>query len=364
MPATFRFDVGDHGATGDGVTDDHPAIQAALDAARAAGGGIVELPPGIYGLGGGRLQVPARTCLRGAGRRATVIRLLAGWAGAAGRDRYDGYSVIEGYPGDRLVGITLSSFTIDANESANRRAISASGHRLHSGLVDLRRVEDLTYGGLETINPYTYGLAAWDCSDVVVDGCRTSISTSGVYDQLDGLHLAGASRVMVTSNLIDQGSGGTDGDDAIAIGDGSSGARDVVVAGNIVRGGANGAGITVWNDGGTVEGVVITGNDLWSCSNVAIHTAWTDYGGTTKDVALSENLIRDVTGENPSYGIVLGELFGNDPPCRDIACHGNTILRSGSGGATGQVRGANGTRLHVVAGRRSVNVAVGDNFFG
>ena len=38
-----RIDVRAHGATGDGVTDDAPAIQRALDA--AAGGGTVVLPP-------------------------------------------------------------------------------------------------------------------------------------------------------------------------------------------------------------------------------------------------------------------------------------------------------------------------------
>ncbi|MFC8873240.1 NosD domain-containing protein [Streptomyces ardesiacus] len=44
-------DVTKYGARGDGVTDDLAAIQAALDAAYAAGGGIVYLPPGrTYGI--------------------------------------------------------------------------------------------------------------------------------------------------------------------------------------------------------------------------------------------------------------------------------------------------------------------------
>ena len=37
-----------YGAIGDGTTDDTAAIQAAIDAAEAAGGGIVLLPPGTY----------------------------------------------------------------------------------------------------------------------------------------------------------------------------------------------------------------------------------------------------------------------------------------------------------------------------
>lgn len=47
-PYSGRFDVKDFGAIGDGSTDDTAAITAAIDAARAAGGGIVWFPAGTY----------------------------------------------------------------------------------------------------------------------------------------------------------------------------------------------------------------------------------------------------------------------------------------------------------------------------
>ena len=46
------FDVTDYGAVHDGSTDDTPAIQGAIDAAEAAGGGVVFFPRGVYAVSG------------------------------------------------------------------------------------------------------------------------------------------------------------------------------------------------------------------------------------------------------------------------------------------------------------------------
>jgi hypothetical protein len=42
------FNIMDYGAVGDGSTNDTNAIIAAIDAAGAAGGGVVYVPPGTY----------------------------------------------------------------------------------------------------------------------------------------------------------------------------------------------------------------------------------------------------------------------------------------------------------------------------
>lgn len=66
-------DVTDHGATGDGSTDDGAAFEAAIAAAEDAGGGAVTVPAGTYVLRR-RLILSSGVVLRGAGRDATVLR--------------------------------------------------------------------------------------------------------------------------------------------------------------------------------------------------------------------------------------------------------------------------------------------------
>lgn len=64
------------GALGDGVHDDTAAINAALEAARVAGGGTVLLPPGTYMVTG--LTIGSYVTLRGSGIDATRIKLIDG----------------------------------------------------------------------------------------------------------------------------------------------------------------------------------------------------------------------------------------------------------------------------------------------
>ncbi|WP_395664730.1 glycosyl hydrolase family 28-related protein [Methylocella sp.] len=60
-------------ATGDGVTNDAPAIQAAIDKASKNGGGRVFLPAGVYNLGYTGIYIRAGVAIQGAGRTATKI---------------------------------------------------------------------------------------------------------------------------------------------------------------------------------------------------------------------------------------------------------------------------------------------------
>jgi len=118
-------------ARGDGRADDGPAIQAALDAAAAAGGGVVYLPAGTYQLGSIREQAGVRffilnyqsgVSLVGAGRELTLLRAPAGMP--------DQTRIISANSADgksRVVGAAFHDFTIDGNAANQPKARSAVG---------------------------------------------------------------------------------------------------------------------------------------------------------------------------------------------------------------------------------------------
>jgi len=76
MAATDAFfNVVDYGTHGDGIQDDTHAIQDAIDAAAAAGGGIVLLPAGLY-LVGGTLNITTNgITIFGANTKAATIKV-------------------------------------------------------------------------------------------------------------------------------------------------------------------------------------------------------------------------------------------------------------------------------------------------
>lgn len=128
---SLALNVKDFGALGNGVADDMPAIQAALDAAKAAGGGHVYVPDGTYLLssmttGGNGLMIWSNTKLE-LSKGATIKRNSAG----------DSMIRVGGTPGDVTVtlyggqsNIEIFGGTWDCNKTGfpSNCNIITSGH--------------------------------------------------------------------------------------------------------------------------------------------------------------------------------------------------------------------------------------------
>lgn len=71
-----RVSVKDFGAIGDGITDDTIAVQAAIDYVAEYGGGVVDVPIGIYVVNG--LLVTGNVFLQGESKNDSVLKLKSG----------------------------------------------------------------------------------------------------------------------------------------------------------------------------------------------------------------------------------------------------------------------------------------------
>ncbi len=109
------FNVLDYGALNDASVNSQPMIQAAIQAAHDAGGGIVYLPPGTYGLmvnakDTGSIQVLDNVFLKGAGQGETVLRLMDGSVD-------DIVGLVRSPWGQVTSNWGIADFTIDGNQA-------------------------------------------------------------------------------------------------------------------------------------------------------------------------------------------------------------------------------------------------------
>lgn len=242
------FNVKNYGAVGNGIADDTSAVQNAITAAAAVGGGTVFLPPGTY-LINAALTIassPASVSVVGSSRGVSIVKTSSTTANA--------FTVTS-------VGVvSFRQFTIAAATSSSGSGISvATGGNL---VVDTVAISGFANGIATTasalyaqnalVNGSTAGLAQTGASSTstVIGGQYTSGSGSGIT--VSGLNTAlqivGAT-VGGSSIAIDLGSGAS----MYAYGVINSGGSLVVgyranaAAGAIFHQGCN------WGDGGVTD---------------------------------------------------------------------------------------------------------------
>ena len=159
------YDVVDYGATGDGTTDDTAAIQAAIDAAATAGGGIVYIPPSST-------PYMVTSSLNIAGDNITIEG--GGWGSvikaANSFDNSSGGQVFYTNGYDNLV---FREFKIDGNR-ANLSDLTAIGINVHQStnvLIDHVAVVDSSYDG------FYIGYSTTPSENVIIRNCYIDNAT-------------------------------------------------------------------------------------------------------------------------------------------------------------------------------------------
>lgn len=137
-----------YGATGDGSTDDTTAIQDAVDAVSAAGGGVIFFPAGTYKTTSA-IDVPAKCILRGAARVATVLDIEHTGHGITLTGSYSGVESLK--VAQRDSGTVGSGIRITANKT-HLRDLQCAGGVATSWAIDVDHaniclIENVDIGG-------------------------------------------------------------------------------------------------------------------------------------------------------------------------------------------------------------------------
>jgi hypothetical protein len=194
MRFSHEFDVRQYGAVGDGVTTDTHAIQAAIDAAAAAGG-TVYIPDGLYlinttnnplGDGSQALNFTEGTIIRGESEKGTMLKLHD--------DAPDSMSMLLAQSGDS--NTLIENLTLDGNKT---RA-AASTHSENEG-IDYKGGSFHTVRNVTVQNCGAEGIDTDQADDVFIFGCSL-INNGG-----NGCHIGHGNNRNVVANCFFKGNG-------------------------------------------------------------------------------------------------------------------------------------------------------------
>ncbi len=349
IASALFFNVRDYGATGNGTTDDYPALQATANAVNAAGGGVLYIPQGTYALSQDVL-ISSNTWVLGAGR-ATILKAAAASVTNCLNLSGSSHVVVSDLQinGNKLNVQQLTTqytklsgiYMRGADDILITRCyihdcyvsgVMADGGSTNIEVSNCRMVnnyDNQIYIRAQDTSPYT------PCNYITVTGCECS---GGSFS---GIQILGSSYFSIAGNVCySNGPTSAQGD-----GIGSEGASYGTISGNTCYGnGIQGINIRFTGETGGSQSSshIVVANNV--CYN---HTSGNgDAGGIsisdTDDVVVSANLVY-----GNAYGINVNGGNGNGVQhCKLI---GN------------QVRGNSSTGIRVIPGAGSTRVMIEDN---
>ncbi len=240
----------DYGARGDGVTNDGPSLQAALDAATARPRGAqVFLPPGTYRIDASfaLLRPRSNVVLRGSGRGRSVL-LVDDSIGAIGGDCIT--NALVGGSWLPLSDFHMRDLTVrgraDIDSDVGAQMIRLFGTNIsvencefmysrNMGLV-ISNSDQVTVRNCRVYRTVADGIAVWDSGNVIIEGNEVVAAN----DDAISAHCASLgtaplrSGIIIANNTITESQG-------IAV----LGAKTVLITGNVLRR-IMGTGMRIW----------------------------------------------------------------------------------------------------------------------
>lgn len=320
-------------------------IQAAIDAASAAGGGTVFIPPGIYKLGAGGLKLSSNVTLLGLGGTATCLRPDAN-ANSTGTvmGGVTVYATICSIAtdGSKVDGIFLDHSTNSTNGNGIQFGESGASSRTINGVIKNCTVY------AKNVQKYLIYSKLADRMQVYDNYCvgDTDGSTPTVTD-ISGIEIFGADVVEVSGNVVSNCLTGIliksqsvsdvpnsyiknarvhDNQAAfcsygiqVNCESGSDKTHEnVIVHSNTIRDCVNSGIRANQASGSIVRGLLIAGNAVLECKGGI--EVWSNAGATTESISVADNVIKrsSLGGATP---LVLN-------PGYDVKVSNNTIIAS------------------------------------
>jgi Ca2+-binding RTX toxin-like protein len=256
---TQIFDIRSYGAKGDGITDDTGAIQKAIDAASAAGGGKVYVPTGTWVVSdsdasGNALALKSNVTLTGDGAGDSILKLADG-AGAGTT------SLLGVVAGSTVRDAGVSNLGLDGNQSNASGEISGWSQSGASSIGNLL---------LDGVTASDFSGRGFDLTGSAVNLTVRNSTASG--NTLDGFGIGGSLPALTfqDNRALDNGASGIN----VALGGVALSLTDNIASGNA------GDGIYVHDESGIDTGFFsVIGGDVSDNAGDGVRVRGIEYGG-------------------------------------------------------------------------------------